>query len=90
MNYKDLPLYEREKIEQYNTCLDAIESIKEALYTLAGTKEYAVMELTESLLRYTRQVERIKFCLRDDGYRNEDIENLANQYLLQTLTAHKN
>lgn len=89
MDYADLPLYDRERIEQYNTCLDAIESIKEALYTLADSKEYAVMELVESLLRYTRQTMRIEFCLRDDGYRKEDIENLSNQYLLQTL-AHKN
>ena len=89
MNYKDLPFCKREKIEQYNNCMDAVEDIKEALCTLTGGWNYAVLELVNSLLRYNSQATRIQFSLMQDGYKEKEIELLANQYLLQTL-AHKN
>ncbi len=89
MNYKDLPFCKREKIEQYNNCMDAVEDIKKALCTLVNNSNYAVLELVNSLLRYNSQATRIQACLMRDGYTENDIELLSNQYLLQTL-AHKN
>ena len=89
MNYKDLPFCQKEQLEQYNNCMEATESIKEALCTLAGDKDYAVLELVNSLLRYNSEATRIQFSLMQDGYKEKEIELLANQYILQTLT-HKN
>lgn len=89
MDYKNLPFCQKEQLEQYNNCMEATESIKEALCTLAGDKDYAVLELVNSLLRYNSQAMRIQACLMRDGYTENDIELLSNQYLLQTL-AHKN
>ena len=89
MDYKNLPFCKKEKIEQYNNCMDAVEDIKEALCTLTGGGNYAVLELVNSLLRYNSEATRIQFSLMQDGYKEKEIELLANQYLLQTL-AHKN
>lgn len=90
MNYKDLPFCKREQIEQYNNCLDAIEDIKEALSTLAGGGNYAILELVNSLLEYNTEATQIQINLMRDGYTKKDIECLANQYLLKTLKANKN
>ena len=89
MDYKNLPFCKREQIEQYNNCMGAVEDIKEALCTLTGGGNYAVLELVNSLLRYNSEATRVQFCLMQDGYTEKEIELLANQYILQTLT-HKN